>query len=193
MKVCISTQWWPMGWSMPMCLASKIGWLRTTSPFWPTVRDDHVKNNCSSGKKGLEQTHPASTTGWNSYWSPYNFYFPLSIACFSLSNVCLSIRVQTWLLTSSWRLWKNVALKQHMLWNSGMDESLTQLLWLRPMSSVKGQRCMLSALSSHTFSLYRLHEMADGELKDMEYFFATLPTPFSAIDSEAYKTSVVGE
>lgn len=38
----------------------------------------------------------------------------------------------------------------------------------------------------------RLHEMADGELKDMEYFFATLPTPFSAIDSEAYKTSVVG-
>uniref|UniRef100_A0A4W5K0B9 Anaphase-promoting complex subunit 5 N-terminal domain-containing protein n=1 Tax=Hucho hucho TaxID=62062 RepID=A0A4W5K0B9_9TELE len=26
----------------------------------------------------------------------------------------------------------------------------------------------------------------------MEYFFATLPTPFSAIDSEAFKTSVVG-
>uniref|UniRef100_A0A8C7I737 Anaphase-promoting complex subunit 5 n=1 Tax=Oncorhynchus kisutch TaxID=8019 RepID=A0A8C7I737_ONCKI len=47
-------------------------------------------------------------------------------------------------------------------------------------------------LSSHTLSLNRLHEMADGELKDMEYFFATLPTPFSAIDSEAYKTSVVG-
>uniref|UniRef100_A0A8C9ZSF8 Anaphase-promoting complex subunit 5 n=1 Tax=Sander lucioperca TaxID=283035 RepID=A0A8C9ZSF8_SANLU len=38
----------------------------------------------------------------------------------------------------------------------------------------------------------RLHEMADGELKDMEYFFSTLPTPFSAFDSEAYKTSVVG-
>lgn len=38
----------------------------------------------------------------------------------------------------------------------------------------------------------RLHEMADGELKDMEYFFSTIPTPFSALDSEAYKTSVVG-
>uniref|UniRef100_A0A3Q3WWV8 Anaphase-promoting complex subunit 5 n=1 Tax=Mola mola TaxID=94237 RepID=A0A3Q3WWV8_MOLML len=38
----------------------------------------------------------------------------------------------------------------------------------------------------------RLHEMADGELKDMEYFFSTLPTPFSAFESEAYKTSVVG-
>ncbi|XP_067087676.1 anaphase-promoting complex subunit 5 isoform X2 [Osmerus mordax] len=38
----------------------------------------------------------------------------------------------------------------------------------------------------------RLHEMADGELKDMEYFFATLPNPFTAFDSEAYKTSVVG-
>lgn len=35
--------------------------------------------------------------------------------------------------------------------------------------------------------------MADGELKDMEYFFSTLPTPFTAFDSEAYKTSVVGE
>ena len=34
--------------------------------------------------------------------------------------------------------------------------------------------------------------MADGELKDMEYFFATLPNPFTAFDSEAYKTSVVG-
>uniref|UniRef100_UPI003AADB01E anaphase-promoting complex subunit 5 isoform X2 n=1 Tax=Centroberyx gerrardi TaxID=166262 RepID=UPI003AADB01E len=38
----------------------------------------------------------------------------------------------------------------------------------------------------------RLREMADGELKDMEYFFSTLPTPFTAFDSEAYKTSVVG-
>ncbi|XP_075960610.1 anaphase-promoting complex subunit 5 [Anarhichas minor] len=38
----------------------------------------------------------------------------------------------------------------------------------------------------------RLHEMADGELKDMEYFFSTLPTPFTTFDSEAYKTSVVG-
>ncbi|XP_034025588.1 anaphase-promoting complex subunit 5 isoform X2 [Thalassophryne amazonica] len=38
----------------------------------------------------------------------------------------------------------------------------------------------------------RIHEMADGELKDMEYFFSTLPTPFAAFDSEAYKTSVVG-
>nr|XP_057926455.1 anaphase-promoting complex subunit 5 isoform X2 [Doryrhamphus excisus] len=38
----------------------------------------------------------------------------------------------------------------------------------------------------------RLHEMVDGELKDMEYFFSTLPTPFTAFDSEAYKTSVVG-
>ncbi|KAM6930434.1 anaphase-promoting complex subunit 5 [Xenentodon cancila] len=38
----------------------------------------------------------------------------------------------------------------------------------------------------------RLHEMATGELKDMEYFFSTLPTPFTAFDSEAYKTSVVG-
>lgn len=35
--------------------------------------------------------------------------------------------------------------------------------------------------------------MADGELKDMEYFFSTLPTPFTAFDTEAYKTSVVGE
>lgn len=35
--------------------------------------------------------------------------------------------------------------------------------------------------------------MADGELKDMEYFFSTLPTPFSAFESEAYKTSVVGQ
>lgn len=33
--------------------------------------------------------------------------------------------------------------------------------------------------------------MADGELKDMEHFFSTLPNPFS--DSEVYKTSVVGE
>uniref|UniRef100_A0A8C7XM12 Anaphase-promoting complex subunit 5 n=1 Tax=Oryzias sinensis TaxID=183150 RepID=A0A8C7XM12_9TELE len=38
----------------------------------------------------------------------------------------------------------------------------------------------------------RLQEMAEGELKDMEYFFSTLPTPFTAFDSEAYKTSVVG-
>uniref|UniRef100_A0A674D3K4 Anaphase-promoting complex subunit 5 N-terminal domain-containing protein n=1 Tax=Salmo trutta TaxID=8032 RepID=A0A674D3K4_SALTR len=29
-------------------------------------------------------------------------------------------------------------------------------------------------------------------LKDMDCFFATLPTPFSAIDSEAFKTNVVG-
>lgn len=33
--------------------------------------------------------------------------------------------------------------------------------------------------------------MADGELKDMEHFFSTLPNPFS--DSEVYKTSVVGQ
>lgn len=33
--------------------------------------------------------------------------------------------------------------------------------------------------------------MADGELKDMEHFFSTLPNPFS--DSEVYKTSVVGK
>lgn len=38
----------------------------------------------------------------------------------------------------------------------------------------------------------RLHEMADGELRDMEYFFSTLPTPFTAFDTEAYKTSIVG-
>ncbi|XP_029961421.1 anaphase-promoting complex subunit 5 [Salarias fasciatus] len=38
----------------------------------------------------------------------------------------------------------------------------------------------------------RLHEMADGELKDMEFFFSTIPTQFTAFDSEAYKTSVVG-
>uniref|UniRef100_A0A3B3UDC4 Anaphase-promoting complex subunit 5 n=1 Tax=Poecilia latipinna TaxID=48699 RepID=A0A3B3UDC4_9TELE len=38
----------------------------------------------------------------------------------------------------------------------------------------------------------KLRSMADGELKDMEYFFSTLPTPFTAFDSEAYKTSVVG-
>lgn len=38
----------------------------------------------------------------------------------------------------------------------------------------------------------RLHVMAGGELKDMESFFATLPSPFSDLDSEAYKTSVVG-
>lgn len=43
------------------------------------------------------------------------------------------------------------------------------------------------------FCLRRLREMADGELKDMEFFFSTLPTPFTAFDSEAYKTSVVGE
>ncbi|XP_076125763.1 anaphase-promoting complex subunit 5 isoform X1 [Alosa pseudoharengus] len=36
----------------------------------------------------------------------------------------------------------------------------------------------------------RLYQMADGELKDMEHFFSTLPNPFS--DSEVYKTSVVG-
>lgn len=35
--------------------------------------------------------------------------------------------------------------------------------------------------------------MADGELKDMEYFFSTLPTSFTAFDSKTYKTSVVGE
>ena len=45
---------------------------------------------------------------------------------------------------------------------------------------------------SSEFIFQRLHEMADGELKDMEYFFATLPNPFTAFDSEAYKTSVVG-
>ena len=51
------------------------------------------------------------------------------------------------------------------------------------------------AVCSVTFVLtyQRLHEMADGELKDMEFFFTTLPTPFTAFDSEAYKTSVVGE
>ncbi|KAK2902414.1 anaphase-promoting complex subunit 5 [Channa argus] len=38
----------------------------------------------------------------------------------------------------------------------------------------------------------RLHEMADGELKDMEYFFSTLTTPFTSFDTEPYKTSVVG-
>uniref|UniRef100_A0A6Q2XM82 Anaphase-promoting complex subunit 5 n=1 Tax=Esox lucius TaxID=8010 RepID=A0A6Q2XM82_ESOLU len=37
-----------------------------------------------------------------------------------------------------------------------------------------------------------LHSITLALLKDMEYFFATLPTPFRAIDSEAYKTSVVG-
>ncbi|XP_063050550.1 anaphase-promoting complex subunit 5 isoform X2 [Engraulis encrasicolus] len=36
----------------------------------------------------------------------------------------------------------------------------------------------------------RLYQMADGELKDMEHFFSTLPNPFS--DSEVCKTSVVG-
>lgn len=34
--------------------------------------------------------------------------------------------------------------------------------------------------------------MAEGELKDMELFFSTLQTPFTAFESEAYKTSVVG-
>lgn len=38
----------------------------------------------------------------------------------------------------------------------------------------------------------RLHEMANGELRDMEHFFSTLPTPFTSFDTEAYKTSVVG-
>ncbi|XP_077378662.1 anaphase-promoting complex subunit 5 isoform X2 [Festucalex cinctus] len=38
----------------------------------------------------------------------------------------------------------------------------------------------------------RLDGMADGELKDMEHFFSTLLTPLTAVDSEAYKTSVVG-
>nr|XP_061804683.1 anaphase-promoting complex subunit 5-like isoform X3 [Nerophis lumbriciformis] len=38
----------------------------------------------------------------------------------------------------------------------------------------------------------RLHEMVNGELRDMDCFFSTLPTPFTAFDSEAYKTSVVG-
>ncbi|XP_037113728.1 anaphase-promoting complex subunit 5 isoform X1 [Syngnathus acus] len=38
----------------------------------------------------------------------------------------------------------------------------------------------------------RLQEIVDGELKDMEHFFSTLLTPFTAFDSEAYKTSVVG-
>ncbi|XP_072301533.1 anaphase-promoting complex subunit 5 [Eucyclogobius newberryi] len=38
--------------------------------------------------------------------------------------------------------------------------------------------------------MIRLHEMADGELRDMEQFFSTLP--FTAFDTEAYKTSVVG-
>ncbi|KAF3851011.1 hypothetical protein F7725_012783 [Dissostichus mawsoni] len=42
------------------------------------------------------------------------------------------------------------------------------------------------------YDMTALQEMADGELKDMEYFFSTLPTPFTAFDSEAYKTSVVG-
>lgn len=51
----------------------------------------------------------------------------------------------------------------------------------------------LMLTQSFYFFLPRLHEMADGELKDMEYFFSTLPTPFTAFDSEAYKTSVVGE
>lgn len=34
--------------------------------------------------------------------------------------------------------------------------------------------------------------MANGELKDMEYFFSTLST-HPSFDTEAYKTSVVGE
>uniref|UniRef100_A0A8C6UJ96 Anaphase-promoting complex subunit 5 n=1 Tax=Neogobius melanostomus TaxID=47308 RepID=A0A8C6UJ96_9GOBI len=38
----------------------------------------------------------------------------------------------------------------------------------------------------------RLDEMANGELRDMEHFFSTLPTPFTSFDTEAYKTSVVG-
>ncbi|KAM9393986.1 anaphase-promoting complex subunit 5 [Pholidichthys leucotaenia] len=38
----------------------------------------------------------------------------------------------------------------------------------------------------------RLQGMATGELKDMEYFFTTLPTQSTGFDSEAYKTSVVG-
>ncbi|XP_066544877.1 anaphase-promoting complex subunit 5 [Amia ocellicauda] len=38
----------------------------------------------------------------------------------------------------------------------------------------------------------RLHVMAEGELKDMESFFDTLPNPFNERESEAYKTSVVG-
>ncbi|KAJ3604141.1 hypothetical protein NHX12_028882 [Muraenolepis orangiensis] len=36
----------------------------------------------------------------------------------------------------------------------------------------------------------RLHEMADGELKDMEHFFVTLSAPVTGFDSEAYKTSL---
>ncbi|XP_077570870.1 anaphase-promoting complex subunit 5 isoform X2 [Stigmatopora nigra] len=38
----------------------------------------------------------------------------------------------------------------------------------------------------------RLHEMVHGELRDMDCFFSTLPNSFTAFDSEAYKTSVVG-
>lgn len=38
----------------------------------------------------------------------------------------------------------------------------------------------------------RIQEMAEGELRDMEHFFSTLPTPFTSFDTEAYKTSVVG-
>ncbi|KAJ8285807.1 hypothetical protein GJAV_G00031150 [Gymnothorax javanicus] len=38
----------------------------------------------------------------------------------------------------------------------------------------------------------RLHMMVSGELKDMEAFFNTVPCPFSDLDSEAYRTSVVG-
>lgn len=34
--------------------------------------------------------------------------------------------------------------------------------------------------------------MAEGELKDMELFFSNLQTTFTAFESEAYKTSVVG-
>ncbi|KAG7480620.1 hypothetical protein MATL_G00058120 [Megalops atlanticus] len=64
----------------------------------------------------------------------------------------------------------------------GPDLSLGQLL------KTVDECCPMTAYAVKL----RLHVMADGELKDMESFFDTLPSPFSDLESEAYKTSVVG-
>lgn len=51
------------------------------------------------------------------------------------------------------------------------------------------EECSLQTAAAVTL---RLDEMVTGELRDMEHFFSTLPTPFTSFDTVAYKTSVVG-
>lgn len=80
------------------------------------VRDDRVQS-LTARKKTAQQTHPAPAAGgflqtqwvWTALWWSW-----------SLMWVSLVLRVQTWLSASSWRLWRSVVLRLHMLLNSGI-------------------------------------------------------------------------